>query len=181
MHAIELPNFHPKDYISMFDHEHHSHVDLNRFISSENLRSSFPTSLICTNSSSVCTAKAIGINQQLTEWKDVRRIVDRVHHHVCDHAEFSDIRTLLQRIHLWNEQVQHYLSKVVGECSSCRTTSTPPPNRRVSISSLNKSFNDIVCIDHLFLGSVTVFHVMDFLHAIQPAKSSRQPPWKMPF
>lgn len=56
---------------------------------------------------------------------------------------------------------QNYLSTVVTECNHCKASSTPPPNRKVSLSSLNRNFNEIVCMDHCFLDSVTVFHVMD--------------------
>lgn len=33
--------------------------------------------------------------------------------------------------------------------------------RPVSLSRISRNFNEVVCIDHLHLNDVTVFHVMD--------------------
>lgn len=46
-------------------------------------------------------------------------------------------------------------------CYHCKATSAPVQSRKVSISSINRLFNDVVCIDHFFLDQVCVFHVMD--------------------
>lgn len=100
-------------------------------------------------------------NPILTSWDSVKKVVDRVHRHVCGHATFSDMRTLLIRNRLWSNEVQHYLSQTVSECVSCKASSTPPPNRRVSLSSLNRQLNEVVCVDHFHLDGVTLFHAMD--------------------
>lgn len=70
------------------------------------------------------------------------------------------MRTLHQRNKLWNDQTQSYLSNVMSNCSDCKASSTPPPNRRVLLSSLNREFNDVVCMDHMFLDKITVFRMM---------------------
>lgn len=46
-------------------------------------------------------------------------------------------------------------------CRGCRCTSAPEPSRKVSLSSLSKSFNHMVGVDYLFLDGLRVFHVMD--------------------
>ena len=78
-----------------------------------------------------------------------------------DNATFSDMRTLLMRNGLWTNQVQHYLVHVVSSCTSCKASATPPPNRQVSLASLNRQLNEVVCVDHFHLDDVTLFHCMD--------------------
>lgn len=62
---------------------------------------------------------------------------------------------------MWNEAVEKYVSQLVERCVSCRATSPPQPSRKVSITSLSQDLNDTVCVDHIFLDSVSIFHVMD--------------------
>ena len=94
-------------------------------------------------------------------WPQLKRIVDRAHEHTCGHATFSDIRSLLSRNQLWTPAVEHYLSTVIDKCYNCITASAPMPSRRVAISSLNRSFNENVCIDHFYLDDIRLFHCMD--------------------
>ena len=47
------------------------------------------------------------------------------------------------------------------KCSSCSLTIEPKGQRKVSLSTLNRFLNDVVCVVHLFLGESAVFHVMD--------------------
>lgn len=49
----------------------------------------------------------------------------------------------------------------MSQCTDCQASATPPPNRRENISSLNKSFNDVVYIDHFHMEDVILFHLMD--------------------
>jgi len=41
------------------------------------------------------------------------------------------------------------------------TTSLPKQTRKVSLSSLNRSFKDLVCVDHMYLEDNCVLHIMD--------------------
>ena len=50
---------------------------------------------------------------------------------------------------------------MISDLPHCKLSCTPPTNRCVSLSSLNREFNEIVCIDHFFLENATVFHAMD--------------------
>lgn len=112
--------------------------------------------LVCDN-----VLNGASISMSFDNWPQIRRIVDKVHKHVCVHSTYSDMRTLLQRNKLWNDQAQNYLSQIVSECPDCKASSTPPPNRRVSLASLNREFNDVLCLDHMFLDKTTVLHMMD--------------------
>ena len=94
-------------------------------------------------------------------WSKVKGIVDKVHKHVCGHATLTDIRILLERNDMWNAAVEEYVSQLLQRCRSCRATAPPQPSRKVSISSLSKSLNEVVCVDHFYLENFRLFHAMD--------------------
>lgn len=50
---------------------------------------------------------------------------------------------------------------IASEYSDYKASSTPPPNRHVSLASLNSEFNHVVFMDHMSLDRVTVLHMMD--------------------
>lgn len=68
---------------------------------------------------------------------------------------------LLMQTNLWTAQVQQYLANVESQRDSCCASTNRPSNERVSLASLNKSFNDVVCVDQMQPRSVTLLHVMD--------------------
>lgn len=45
-------------------------------------------------SKSIITAHASSVRL----WTDIKRIIDRVHRHVCDHFDFGDMKTIPERI-----------------------------------------------------------------------------------
>lgn len=110
-------------------------------------------SMFC--ATSILTCSTIDI-----PWKEAKRVIDRVHRHVCGHSTFSDMKLLLQRNDLWSEAIEKYLLKTIETCTNCKATSDPKPARKVSLSTLNRSFNDKICIDHMFLGDNAVIHIM---------------------
>lgn len=57
----------------------------------------------------------------------VTRNVNRVHEHVCGHASYGDMHTLLQRHCIRNNDVQKMLSSVVDRCSNFLASAPPPP------------------------------------------------------
>lgn len=136
----------------MVDDSFHSYISINRFVSNK-LQNPPSVQTLTSTSSSFHSASE--------DWPRLRRIIDRVHKHVCGHASFSYMRTLLLRNKLWTPKVQSYLVEKVTECTDCRASSTPPPNRRVSLSFLDRTFNEVVCIDHFFLDDHILFHSMD--------------------
>jgi len=108
-----------------------------------------------------CATAQLERTNEALSWPKTRKIIDKVHTHVCGHSSFSDIKVLLQRNDIWNESVQDYLAMILERCTSCKTTSLPKQTRKVSLSSLNRSFKDLVCVDHMYLEDNCVLHIMD--------------------
>lgn len=111
--------------------------------------------------SSTKWSKPIPRSPHLRTWSSIHRLLDKIHHHVCIHASYSDMKTLLVRNHLCNPQVRRYLTTDVSNCLSFKASATPPPNRRLSLPTLNREFNDVVCVDHMHMGSSSLTHAMD--------------------
>lgn len=88
----------------------HSFIDRSKFFHADFKSVNDPESrAICTHSASMT-------------WKNNKRIVDRVHQHVCGHASFNDIKMLLMRNHIWNENCMKYLAQVLDTCENCIIT-----------------------------------------------------------
>ena len=87
--------------------------------------------------------------------------MDKVHKHACGHSTYLDIKVLLERNLLWNGQVDKYLQSVLENCTACVTTAKPKGARKVSLSAMTRSFNEVVCVDHMFLDQYSVMHIMD--------------------
>lgn len=154
--AIRLETITPTDYADIYEFKHHSHVNINSF---KPCNESKPSSTDLTAANSVIQHGKS--KYDLNNWNNIQHIIHRVHNHVCRHASYYEFRTLLKRNEIWNEQCQLYLSQMTTECSHCKSTSSPPPNRRVSLSSLNREFNDTFCLVHFFLDSITMLNCMD--------------------
>lgn len=149
---ILLPN---KSKVSLVDYDLHCYVPYEAFVPAVQKRSKSSTSkLFC----AAATIRNTGISRP---WSEVKKIVDKVHKYICGHASFSDIKTLLERNNIWSDEVMKYVSRTMESCTRCLHTSEPKQARKVSIRSLNRSFNMVVCIDHLHLGNMRVFHLMD--------------------
>jgi len=134
------------------DNEPHSYLPLASFpIISQ------PTRVLAGRSVSVQPSNA-PLKQS---WAETTRIVDKVHKHTCGHSTYGDIRTLLQRNGIWNDEVRQYLAESVERCPHCLASAQPQPNRKVALSTLNRSFTDVVCVDHFYLEQLRLFHVMD--------------------
>lgn len=52
-------------------------------------------------------------------------------------------------------------SKMLFQTAVCRSTSLPQPSRKVSLSTINRTFNQVACVDHMFLREHCVLHIMD--------------------
>ena len=130
-----------RDSIAIIDDSFLSYIALDRFTVTRNQGSA----LLCLSAVTLDT----------TRWSDVKKIIGKVHKHVCGHASFTDYKILLGHR---NNSVSSYLSKVVNDCTACRSTAVPKPNCEVSISSLSKEFNESLCIDHLYLDGIRLTH-----------------------
>eukprot|EP00171_Calliarthron_tuberculosum_P017605 IDg17605t1 len=110
--------------ISLTDQEYHSFVPYKVFCQDcSHLSSSQRSRLYC------ATAQ---FDQQPSArpWAELKKIVDKVHKHVCGHSSYSDIKILLQRNNLWNHEVMKYLSEQIETCGKCATTSLPKQSRK---------------------------------------------------
>ncbi len=146
--------------ISLIDHEFLSYIPMSTFLKSIDV-----TTLTCHNGNTLMNKK----------WSEVVKIIDKVHKHVCGHATYTDFQLLLERNNLWNETVASYVAQTIQNCSSCKSSALPQPNRKVSISTLSKQFNEIVCIDHFFLDEICLVHCMDLVSrfsAVQAVEST---------
>jgi len=149
---LELPN--NSGSISLRNYDLHCYVPYEIFCS----QSSFERGNMATM---FCAAAKLDTFEDIRPWKDVKSIVDKVHKHVCGHSNYSDMRILLERNNLWNKEVEKYLPLVLERCSNCHTTALPKNSRKVSLSSMSREFNNVVSVDHMFLGENCVFHIMD--------------------
>lgn len=137
------------DYVSMIDHEFLSYIPLDCFTANRKSAST----MSCLSAVTTCDKP----------WSEVKKVIDKVHKHVCGHATLTDYKLLLERNHLWNDSVASYIARTMEECTGCRCTAPALPSRKVSISSLSKNFNEIVCVDHLYLEEVLMAHYMDLV------------------
>lgn len=72
------------------------------------------------------------------------------------------MRTVVERNGLWNNALQQYVTVTVKNCSTCIALPTPPPSRKVSLSTLSCNFNEVVEVDHFYLDHyVRLIHFMD--------------------
>lgn len=94
-------------------------------------------------------------------WTEKKAIIDKVHRHICGHSNYTDIKILLERNDMWDESVSQYVKETLEKCEVCRTTALPKSSTNVSISSMSKGVNEVVCIDHMYLENLCVFHYMD--------------------
>ena len=135
-----------QDSLKMIDNETHSFLSLSSFTNSMNKQS------INSNKVAALVSHSASSNLQLERpISELSRIVKRVHQHVCGHATYGDMKTLLIRNSIWNDEVQRLLADTVEKCENCIAASPPPTNRPVSITGINRQFNDLVCIDHFYL------------------------------
>lgn len=103
-----------------------------------------------------------GMNENLLAgkpWSSVKNVVDKVHKHVFGH-ENTDLKLLLKRKNLCNYSVAKYVGDPISGCTAFWSTAPAQPNRKVSIFSLSKQLNDIVCVDHFYLDSVRLMNCM---------------------
>ena len=150
---IEFP--HPDgsvDTIQLIDHDMHSYMRKEFFFHEQHKSLHDPTvQLLCSY-----TAASVDLT-----WKKRKELIDKVHRHVCGHSNYRDIRMLLERNGIWNDECNKYLSHVLESCASCHETRLPAQPRTVSLSNLSREFNQLVFVDHFFLDELQIFHVMD--------------------
>ena len=71
------------------------------------------------------------------------------------------LKILLKRSNMCTDEVGEYLNRAVNSCCDFSETHEPQKTRNVSISSVNRSFNETICIDHLGLKNFRIFQPID--------------------
>lgn len=56
--------------------------------------------------------------------------------------------------------MNHYLTEIISKCPHCVATSAPAPDRKVSLKTMTREFNDTVCVDHIYLQELRLCHVI---------------------
>lgn len=157
--SIRIPHVLSTNHTQVYEYQLHCHITVDRSNFTPKRISVLPlsTSTLISDVLNACTSFTTYGN-----WLELRRIFNKVHKHICGYFSCSDMRTLLQRKN-WNEQVQSYLSNFIAQCPDCNAQDSPipPPNCIISLTSLNRQYNEVLCMVHLFLDMVTMFHMMD--------------------
>jgi len=156
-HAVQLPCDDPSlvDYVSYVDHDMHSYIPYKVFGPHATIEARPNENAL------FCATAQIDASTQSRPWTTTKKIIDKVHKHVCGHSSFTDMKVLLERNDLWDDSAHEYLSNVMQRCQKCRKTAPPKEERKVSLSTITRAFNSVVCVDHVFLGDTAVFHIMD--------------------
>lgn len=160
---IQLPvNYGVQDFLSLIDSDTHSFIPLNRlFPATQNSAQSESVHISVASLVGYHASSSSDSNSLARPLRYIAHIIKRLHAHVCGLASYGDMRTLLQRNKLWNNDVKKILTTTVENCQSCIATAPPPSHGKVSITNINRNFNDVVCVDHFWLEETCCFHIMD--------------------
>ena len=148
-----VPNSNKIETMSMVGDREHSYLPYNIFLNDATDHTTHEHSSLISLSCSLSPP-------DLT-WEETKKIVEKVHRHVCGHASYKDIKLLLKRNNLWSSQCEKFLSQLLETCEHCHILDEPVGNRKVSLRSMTRSFNQVVCIDHFFPDNLNVLHFMD--------------------
>ena len=94
-------------------------------------------------------------------WPELKKIIDKVHEHVCGHKNLSYIKILLQRNNIWIDKVENHLHRVLK--SSIDYVKIYEPNKawKLPLRSVNRSVNQIIRTYHFHLQDLRIIHIMD--------------------
>ncbi len=135
-------------------------VDLHSFLPTRLFLNGQSGNGTCFHIKLFCATAVAADSSKERSRQDLKKIIDKVLKHVCGHAPLSDTKILLERNDLWSTEVEKYLHRIVDSSESCSKTHEPKKARKVSLSSLNRSFNELVSIDHFHLGNLRLCHIM---------------------
>lgn len=83
-------------------------------------------------------------------WSRICAIFDKGHKHGCGYSALSDMKMLLERNNILSNMANSYLDSVESRCETCRCTPSQRQAHKVSLASMDRQFNDVVCVDHCF-------------------------------
>lgn len=93
-------------------------------------------------------------------WTGQKSGIDRVHRHFCGYSNFAGIKLLLQRNHMWTDEITRYTAPVFVTSEHCHSAEKAARTRYVSLSSMFCGFNEVICIEHLYVDGYVIFHAM---------------------
>lgn len=96
-------------------------------------------------------------------------MIDRVQRHYCGPVSYADVCTLLQRSDMWSDDAQRYLSRVVENYNHCVAASVSSSFRKCALRILNRSFKNVLMVDHFYVDRVRIFHAIDSYSRYSPA------------
>lgn len=89
-----------RECISMVDYDRHSYLPVSSVVMR---KKKHPVK------SHLDGIKTSSPDDPIHPWREVLRIIDRVHNATCGHFTFSDMRTLLQQSSLWSPEAPDHL------------------------------------------------------------------------
>lgn len=105
---------------------------------------------------------------------NLTRIVHRARSHICVHAPCSCMSKLLQRHNMRNTYSQRILSNKAEKCPHCNVAAPPDSNSSVLIANILREFIDLVCVDHIYLDDLGLFHIV-YTYSLFPAACPSSP------
>lgn len=120
---------------------------------------------ISTFSSTTQNILAFALSPRITSynWPTIKSTDDRVYSHICRDFNYSDRRLLLICLKLWTADIDKYLSALVYKFRAFRATVHLQPTCKLSIASLRRLFNDVVCKNQLFIANHHIAHLIGVL------------------
>lgn len=106
------------------------------------------TTVLASKKKPMHTANQTNLDRSLSA---IYNIIIRVHNYVFGHVSYGDMRTLIERNHIWNSDIQKMLFNAVENCSYIIAAATTASNCVISIAGINQNSNDVTCEDHFRL------------------------------
>lgn len=99
------------------------------------------------------------------QYKKDLAMVQKVHNYSNGHAPKHEIRRLIELAKIMSPSVEKAINEVVRNCEVCSRSGNPLPNRKVSISNIDKNFNIDVIVDFFYFSHGTPEVTRIYFHA----------------
>lgn len=142
----------------MIGHESHSHVPISRFGPTMGCYTPLSGTAYSTRLKRITL---LAVNFQFHDHKYLIVWNSSIAMDMARLRTYPNMLTLILRNNLWSPSVHSYQTEIVSGRGNCRSSLSPTADHQLSPSILDRSFNEMVCIDHLYLNDVNLLHVMD--------------------
>lgn len=143
------------EFLTLVGHDMNSYIPLSAFRRARSVQKRL-TSPSCDSINAKLTTSV-----EKCSWKTIKHTTDKVQKHVCGHSSYFNMKLLLIKNDFWNDAVKRYLTDGAEKFAGFCHTSMPQNTRRVPLSSLSLSVNELVCIVYVYLLKVCSLHVID--------------------